>query len=187
LAAFLSTSHVRKDTWESVMGGWRRTAFAALALCASCSPPEQKQPAAPEPSEADSAIVSEIVGVATISDGDTIRIGERRIRFDGVQTPRPRATCGETNVHRAATDALRSVIRSNEVRCSISDLPSDGQDVARCRVGETDLGEYMISNGWARDVVAESNGAYADEEAAAREARRGVWGLTCATDPWPAE
>ncbi len=126
------------------MGGWQKAACAALALCASCSPAEQKQAAKLEPAEADAGIVSEIVGVATISDGDTIRIGERRIRFDGVRTPRPRAMCGETNVYRAATDALRTVIRSNQVRCAISDLPDNGQDVARCRVGETDLNEYMV-------------------------------------------
>jgi endonuclease YncB( thermonuclease family) len=171
---------------EGVMGAWRNTAFmAALALCA-CSPAEQKQAAPLEPAEADAAIVSEIVGVATISDADTIRIGERRISFDGVATPRERAMCGETNAQRAARDALRSVIRSNEVRCTISDLPdAQGRDVARCRVGETDLNEYLVANGWARDLPAHSNGAYADEEAAAREAGRGVWGMQCASDPWP--
>jgi endonuclease YncB( thermonuclease family) len=167
------------------MGGLRKT-FAALAfVIAGCSPAVEKQ-AEPERLDADAAIVSEIVGVATISDGDTIRIGERRIAFDGIASPRERAMCGETNANRAATDALRSLVRSNEVRCAISDLPDDqGRDVARCRVGDTDLNEYMVSNGWARDVPAHSNGAYADEEAAAREAGRGVWGLSCAADPWP--
>jgi len=66
-------------------------------------------------------------------------------------------------------------------------LPADGQDVARCRVGETDLGAYMISNGWAREVAAESGGAYAEAQAEARAARRGVWGMSCAASPWPAE
>lgn len=159
------------------------TAIGLGLLCACAQ--EAEQPTVPEPSEAQAAIVSEIAGVATIADGDTIRIGERRIRFDGIDAPRPRAMCGETNVYRASTDALRSAIRSNEVRCSISDLPSDGQDVARCRVGETDLNEYMVANGWARDAPAHSGGAYADEEAAARQAQRGIWALECASDPWP--
>jgi endonuclease YncB( thermonuclease family) len=173
------------------MGGWHKTAralFAALSLVAlagACAQ-EAKQQAPEEPERADAGIVSEIVGVATISDGDTIRIGGRRIRFDGIEAPRPRAMCGEINAANAATDALRSVIRSSEVRCSISDLPdAQGRDIARCRVNERDLNEYMVANGWARDVPAHSNGAYADEQAAARQARRGVWGLACANDPWP--
>lgn len=168
------------------MGGWHTTtlALSALALCA-CAP-DSAPSAAPERLEADAAIASEIVGVATISDGDTIRIGQRRIRFDGVEAPRPRAMCGETNAYSAATDALRSVVRSHEVRCSISDLPDErGNDIARCRVGDTDLNSYMVANGWARDVPADSNGAYAAEEAAAREARLGVWGMSCEADPWP--
>jgi endonuclease YncB( thermonuclease family) len=173
-------------TREGVMGGWRTLVLAGVAaLCAGCAREPAKE-AAPAPEEANAGIVSEIVGIATISDGDTIHVGPRHIRFDGIETPRPRAMCGEVNTYRAATDALREVLRSQEVRCAISDLPdAQGRDIARCRAGETDLNEYMVSNGWARDVPARSHGAYADEEAAAREARRGVWGLTCASDPWP--
>ena len=168
------------------MGGWRKTAFAALALCVSCAPPQETATAAAEPADAESAIASEIVGVATISSGDTIRVGPRRIRFDGIETPRPRAMCGEVNAQREATDALRMMIRSDEVRCAISDLPdAQGRDIARCRVGEDDIAAQMVANGWARDVPADSGGAYADEEVAARQAQRGVWGLACAADPWP--
>ncbi len=165
------------------MNLWHITALV-LALTACAPEPAKETPA--EPAKADAGIVSEIVGVATISDGDTIRIGERRIRFDGIEIPRPRAMCGQTNVYRAATDALRDIVRSKEVRCRISDLPdAEGRDMARCRVGETDLNEHMVANGWARDAPADSNGAYADEEAAARQAQRGVWGMACAADPWP--
>jgi endonuclease YncB( thermonuclease family) len=172
------------------MGDWERARALFTALCfgalGACAPEPQPQTAAAEAADAQSEIASEIVGVATISSGDTIRVGPRRIRFDGIQTPRSRAMCGEVNAQREATDALRSVIRSAEVRCAISDLPDDqGRDIARCRVGDTDLAEYMVANGWARDVPAQSNGAYADEEAAARAAQRGVWGLACTANPWP--
>lgn len=157
--------------------------LSALGACARETPP---QTAEAEAADADAGIVSEIVGVATISSGDTIRVGPRRIRFDGIATPRPRAMCGEVNVQREATNALRTLIRSSEVRCAISDLPDEqGRDIARCRVGETDIAEQMVADGWARDVPADSGGAYADEEAAARAARRGVWGLACTADPWP--
>lgn len=169
------------------MGGWQKTRALLLALCiGACAPETQTPTATAEPADADAGIVSEIVGVATISSGDTIRIGPRRVRFDGIATPRPRAMCGEVNVQREATNALRTLIRSDEVRCAISDLPdAQGRDIARCRVGETDIAAQMVADGWARDVPAHSNGAYADEEAAARQAQRGVWGLACTADPWP--
>jgi endonuclease YncB( thermonuclease family) len=174
------------------MGDWHKTRALFMAVClaalAACAQETQPPTAAAEAADAESSIASEIVGVATISSGDTIRVGPRRVRFDGIETPRARAMCGEVNAQREATDALRSFIRSEEVRCAISDLPDDqGRDIARCRVGDADVAEYMVANGWARDVPAQSNGAYADEEAAAREAQRGVWGLACTADPWPLE
>lgn len=171
------------------MKSWRKRRAVLAALCVAllgaCAR-EAAPEAAAGPEQAESAIASEIVGVATIADGDTIRIGDRRIRFDGIETPRERAMCGEINASRAATDALRRTIRSSEVRCAISDLPdAHGRDLAHCRVNDIDLNEYMVANGWARDLPVHSNGAYADEEAAARAAERGVWGLECANDPWP--
>ncbi|HYD73926.1 MAG TPA: thermonuclease family protein [Candidatus Binatia bacterium] len=171
------------------MGGWQDTRAVILALClGACAQETQPQTAAAEPADADAGVVSEIVGVATISSGDTIRIGPRRVRFDGIATPRPRAMCGEVNAQREATNALRRLIRSSEVRCAISDLPdAQGRDIARCRVGETDIAAQMVADGWARDTPAQSDGAYAEEEAAARAGRRGVWGLACTADPWPAE
>lgn len=168
------------------MIGRRTAALAALSFLLIGCAREPEPQAAAGPERADAEIASAIVGPATIADGDTIRIGQRRIRFDGVEAPRERAMCGEVNASRAATDALRDVIRSSEVRCAISDLPdAQGRDVARCRVNDTDLNEYMVANGWARDVPAQSGGAYAAAEAAARAERRGVWGLECARDPWP--
>jgi endonuclease YncB( thermonuclease family) len=135
--------------------------------------------------EADAGVVSEIVGVATVSDGSTIRIGPRRIRFDGVATPGPGSVCGDVNVYRGATDALRQITRSNEVRCRISDAPdSAGRDIAQCAVRDADLGEYMVANGWARELPRYSGGAYADEEAAARAARLGVWAPSCPANLW---
>ena len=42
----------------------------------------------------------------------------------------------------------------------------------------------MVSEGWGRDWPRYSHGAYADEEAAARNASRGFWGQSCPVDLW---
>jgi endonuclease YncB( thermonuclease family) len=157
-------------------------AVALVAVLASCTPEPAKQA---EPMMADSGVVSEIVGIATVSDGSTIRIGQRRIRFDGVATPGQGSMCGDVNVYRGATDALRQITRSNQVSCRISDAPdSSGRDIAQCSVEGADLGEYMVATGWAREVPRDSGGVYAEEEAAARAAGLGVWNASCPANLW---
>lgn len=54
----------------------------------------------------------------------------------------------------------------------------------RCSVGGGDLGEHMVSHGWARDWPRYSGGDYAAEEASARNNRRGMWGMSCPADLW---
>lgn len=166
--------------------GWSKAriivALGALALAACAQETEQEAKA---PGEASAGTFSEIVGIATVSDGDTLRIGQRRIRLDGIIAPERSTMCGGIDIYRAATDALRDATRSGEVRCRISDLPDDqGRDVAQCQAGDVDLAEYMVANGWARDWPSASSGAYADEEAAARAAQRGVWSPSCPANLW---
>lgn len=160
------------------------SALLAATALAACSPEVSKQ-SAPERAEADSSIVSELAGVATIVDADTIRIGPRRIRFDGVLAPREEARCGDINLERASTDALRNVVGLGEVRCRISDIPdSRGRDIAQCRAGDVDIQERMVELGMARDWPQHSNGAYADEEARARAAGLGGWAADCPANVW---
>lgn len=138
-----------------------------------------------EPFAADAAVVSEMRGVAVVVDGGTIRLGDRRFRFRGIETPATGVTCGDTNVARASADALREITRRELVSCRVSGTPdANGAFPAQCSTEESELNALMVSQGWARDAPDASGGAYSDEEAAAREARRGVWALGCAAGPW---
>lgn len=168
-------------------GFWRPSVvFACIAVSYAVYTAVRPEPAPPpeEPLRAQAAIVSEFSGFATVSDGDTLRIGTRRIQLDGIVTPQRSVMCGGANVYRAATDALRDLTRSGEVVCRITDLPSaTGQQLARCMIGDLDLNAAMVASGWARNLPSHS-GSYSDEEAAARAARRGLWGLSCPADVW---
>lgn len=156
--------------------------IVGIAGCVQEPVPQTDNTPAPAVDAADPA--SEISGLAVVVDGDTIRIGERTIRFDGIDAPEEGSMCGETNMDRAATDALRQATRAG-VTCRISDVPDQyGRDIAQCRAGAMDLNEHMVVNGWARDWPRYSGGAYADEEAAARAAQRGVWATNCQGDLW---
>lgn len=173
---------------ETSRSGWRRPSVILAALALSFAgytalQPTRSAPTAEEPNRADARIVSEFAGVATVSDGDTIRIGQRRFQLAGIEAPSRRVSCGDVDVYRGATDALRAVTRSQQVTCRISDQPdAEGQSRARCSVESIELNAYMVENGWARD---RSRGdVYATQEAAARAAERGVWSPSCPADLW---
>lgn len=164
---------------------WRRPSvvFAVLAVgvAAYTALQPEPQPLPEAPNRAQGALVSEFSGIATVSDGDTLRIGDRRIQLDGIVTPQRTVMCGDVNVYRAAADALREATRSEQLICRISNLPAaNGQDRAQCTIDGASLNQHMVSSGWARA----SDGAYADAEAAARAEARGLWGLECPVDLW---
>lgn len=126
----------------------------------------------------------EIVGTASVIDGDTIEMHGKRIRLDGFDTPERGSVCGRINVYQKAALALSDFIGSRTVTCEVSGEDGRGRSVAQCKVGEESLAEYMVENGWGRDWPRYSDGAYADEEKRAREAGTGLWGLACPDDLW---
>ncbi len=173
------------DTPRSGRSGWFRPSvvFAVIAVGYAVYTEVRPRPEAPPPeaARAHAAIVSEFSGVATVSDGDTLRIGERRIELDGIVTPQRSVRCGDVNAYRAAADALRQIARSETVNCRISDLPgANGRDVAECTIEGASVNQSMVASGWARA----RGGAYAEAEAEARAGQRGLWGLVCPADLW---
>jgi endonuclease YncB( thermonuclease family) len=136
--------------------------------------------------DADAQAVSErdLTGVASVIDGDTIEMHGTRIRLSGYDTPERGARCGNQNVYQRAANELDTFLAGRTVRCATTGTDSYDRTVATCSVGGTDLGEHMVSEGWGRDWPRYSHGAYADEEAAARGASRGLWGLSCPSDLW---
>lgn len=182
--------------WENApeygsRGGWvSNLASAAVVVLlgfalANCSVEAAKEKAATETEpQAVADTSNQIVGVASVVDGDTIEIHGQRIRLSGFDTPESGARCGETNVYQAASLALSDFVANRSVTCTATGTDDYDRTVATCSVGGTDLGEYVVSQGWGRDWPRYSNGAYADEEAAARGASRGLWGLQCPADLW---
>ncbi len=118
-------------------------------------------------------------------NGDTIRIGERRIRFDGIDAPERGKSCGSLDIYGTAGEALRTLIGSQPVSCTITDTPDQHErEIAQCSVGGVDINSRMVATGMARDWPRYSGGEYADEEATARAAGLGIWGDSCPADLW---
>lgn len=125
-----------------------------------------------------------IAGVASVVDGDTIEIHGERIRLSGYDTPERGARCGNINVYQKAALELSDFIGTRTVTCTVTDTDRWKRMVATCSVGGTDLGDYIVRQGWGRDWPQYSKGRYSDEEASALAAQAGIWGLACPADLW---
>jgi endonuclease YncB( thermonuclease family) len=126
--------------------------------------------------EGSGAILS---GVARVVDGDTLRLGEVRIRLHGIDAPEQDQACaaaggGTWACGREATRALTAILSGREVSCTPLTLDRYGRTVARCFVDGSDLQADMVRRGLAWAFVRYSN-EYVGQEAEARAAHRGIW------------
>ncbi|MFW2588300.1 thermonuclease family protein [Sagittula sp. SSi028] len=120
-------------------------------------------------------------GTAHVIDGDTLDLGDTRIRLHGIDAPERRQTCGGTGTAEwacgaEATERLKELAEGRFARCEELDRDSYGRVVARCHVGGRDIGADMVRDGMAVAFVRYSQD-YVDEERAARSAKRGMHAL----------
>ena len=120
-----------------------------------------------------------IRGQAHVVDGDTISIGEIRIRLEGIDAPETAQTCkrkwfGWWACGRAATDALSGLIGNRPVACEPRGLDKYGRTLAVCFVDGKDVNAQMVRQGYAWAFVKYSQ-TYVKEEALARAEGLGIW------------
>jgi endonuclease YncB( thermonuclease family) len=121
----------------------------------------------------------QLVGVASVIDGDTIEIHGTRIRLYGIDAPESTQLCQRQDRTRwrcgqQAALALQDHIGRSTVTCVKRDTDRYGRVVGQCTVGGADINAWLAANGWA---VAYRHYAmdYVDEEQAARAAGIGIW------------
>lgn len=122
-----------------------------------------------------------IVGTAAVHDGDTIRIGNERIRVMGIDAPELRQTCQQGRRAVAcgvqSRDRLVAIIAGRPVRCEGKSRDKYRRLVAVCRVAGVDVGRQMVLEGWAVAYRRYSM-AYVAQEGRARTLRRGIWAMS---------
>lgn len=119
-----------------------------------------------------------VVGRASVTDGDTLRINGERIRLHGIDAPEIAQTCeagGKAwRCGQLASLALADKIGRLLVRCETFQRDRYGRAIAICRRGHIDLNRWMVQNGWALAYRRYSTD-YVAAENEARDAGSGLW------------
>jgi endonuclease YncB( thermonuclease family) len=120
-----------------------------------------------------------IVGPARVVDGDTIQLGDARVRLEGIDAPEAKQTCfnargREWDCGRAASRELQQLVSKREVRCEAEGKDDYGRLLGTCSVGNVDVNAQMVRDGLAWAFVKYSS-TYVGVEKEARQARRGVF------------
>jgi endonuclease YncB( thermonuclease family) len=125
---------------------------------------------------------SEIYGLAIITDGDTIKILNNKIRLHGIDAPEKRQKCiknaKEYNCGIVATEALIKKIGKKAVKC----LTQKNKDrynrfIGVCFVDQEDLNKWMVRNGYAIAYRRYSKDYILDEDFAETN-KLGLWSGT---------
>jgi endonuclease YncB( thermonuclease family) len=116
-----------------------------------------------------------LAGAATAVDGDTLRLGETRIRLVGLDAVELDQSCtggdgARWDCGRAARAFLAGLAAGRQTACVAEGRDRYSRVLARCDGGEGDFGAAVVRAGWA---VAEAE--YALALAEARLNGRGIW------------
>lgn len=117
-------------------------------------------------------------GSARVVDGDTLTIGDVVVRLHGIDAPERSQTCeGAGRIWACGSWARGELVRltgEGTVVCELFETDRYGRAVGACRGSGGDLGAALVAGG-AAVAYRRYSLAYVTQEAAARQAGRGVW------------
>ena len=119
-----------------------------------------------------------IKGKAKVIDGDTIHIGNNKIRLHGIDAPEQKQTCifegNEWNCGQDATFFLSNLINRKSVNCRVNDIDQYKRLVAVCFIDNININQLMIISGWAIAYRYYSKD-FIKEEEIAKQNKIGIW------------
>ena len=131
--------------------------------------------------------VAEIAGTVRVIDGDTIDVGQVRIRLHGIDAPEAGQSCGTATggtwpCGERATARLVDLADGRAARCYARERDVYGRQIGVCVVDGVEINATMVRDGlaWAFVRFAED---YVTLEAEARASGVGVW-QGAAEAPW---
>jgi len=116
-----------------------------------------------------------LAGTFRAADGDSLALGEARLRLRGIDAPELVQTCTKAakpwNCGLEAKRALAALVADRQIECAGSQRDKYDRLLVICSSGSLDINREMVVKG-----LAVSFGDYELEEGEARAARRGLWG-----------
>jgi endonuclease YncB( thermonuclease family) len=120
----------------------------------------------------------DIIGQASVIDGNTIEIDGQRIGLHGIDAPESAQTCAvggkALRCGQQAANALAERIGQQTVTCDPKGIDQNDRLVAVCRAGGEDLNGWMVRQGMALAYRQISTHYVSQEKKAAKE-KIGVW------------
>jgi endonuclease YncB( thermonuclease family) len=115
----------------------------------------------------------------SVVDGATLQAGDMTVRLAGLSLPAEDASCRRLDGLSVpcldrANSYLQLLVKGRTVACDRVGVTPDGIETGRCRVGDTDIAEQMVRQGWAKTADA-TDRRLAVAETAARKQKLGIW------------
>ena len=118
-------------------------------------------------------------GEARALDGDTLQLGETRLRLHGIDAPELRQTCEDSAGEvwacgRRAASELAAAVADGEVHCISRERDRYQRLIATCWADGLNVGQSLVTQGWAVAYRRFSTD-YVSEENLARFLTHGIW------------
>ena len=129
-----------------------------------------------------------IIGKANVTDGDTIKINDQKIRLFGIDAPETKQFCKEVylsflifNFKRdykcgeKSTSALKKKIKNKKIRCLVQDKKDRyRRNIGICYLKKQDINSWLVKNGYAIAYRRYSK-KYIMDEQHAKDNKLGIW------------
>ena len=126
-----------------------------------------------------------IIGKPQVTDGDTIKINNKKIRFGGIDAPESfffgkKQLCVLKNVEilcgKLSKEKLIEKIGNQVVNCKIEKNKDQySRLIGECFIQNESLSVFMVKNGYAFDYPKYSNGKFREHQILAKKLSLGLW------------
>ena len=116
----------------------------------------------------------------TVIDGDTIKLGDIKIRFSGIDAPEIKQTCiaseGKVACGKISKDTLIAKVTNNKISCTDEGKDVYGRVLGECFVNGESLSSFLVREGFAFAYRKYSN-KYIQDEEYAKSNKLGMWSM----------
>lgn len=171
-----SLSNAQDTTPEIVAPASRNVTPSGVTPGPSVSGPLIREPIAPAPPDPPRW---RRFFLPKTTDAASFLVDDRTIRIAGVRAPEPESECRRSNgskwpCGRTALHSIRMFLRGRAVECLFANVDNAIEITVPCRVGATDIGLWLLSQGWVvPDDLASDEYKRASNDA--RCSSRGLW------------